>query len=303
MTGKVEILYWDVTDGICGDGNACCWRPLDNLGEEEQNENRRHGTPQQTPLEAQGSGTHCETSEAHDHGHTRERVDDRNRTSRRRRSGGRGLGAGGSSLGGTGRRRCGLNGHNSRGRGGCGRGGGNGSGGCGSSSGDGSTSDLARDGSVESSRHTGQRILGGEGGESELRVRGVLVRQAGELDEPHVAVGTDAGVHGVGDLGILADVEGGRDVLQASLLVDTTRAEIDGAGADCGECGSVAIIVPRYRARRVGSASGCRDGLCDVNGGRDLGEEGGGSEGESGGSAHLGCKIRSEGGGVEKVAS
>jgi len=94
------------------------------------------------------------------------------------------------------------------------------------------TSELSGDGGVERARHARESEFGGERGEGELRVGRVLEADGRELDEVVCSVGPNGRVRSVRDLGILADVERGRDVLEASLLGDAAGAEVDGAGAD-----------------------------------------------------------------------
>lgn len=164
------------------------------------------------------------------------------------------------------------------------RGGGNGSG---SSSGHtgGSAVNLSLDSAVEGTGHAIESELGRVGGEGEGRVRGVLVGQGGELDEPHVAVASDSGIRGVGHKGVGANVGGGTDVLQASLSLDTTGAKVDRAGTDGSEDGYIAVVVPADVASDASSARSACGGFGDVDGGRGSRDEG--SKESSGGGTHF----------------
>jgi len=116
--------------------------------------------------------------------------------------------------------------------------------------------------------------MGREGGVRLSRVRGVLVREAGELDEVDGAIVlANGGVGHEGDLGVLADVEGWGDILQAGLRLDATGAEVDLASTDGGQDRRIAVIVPSDSADLVSHAGRAGDGVSDVDGGRHTREE------------------------------
>jgi hypothetical protein len=144
-----------------------------------------------------------------------------------------------------------------------------------------SASDFSGDGSVELASHASESVLGGEGGEGELGVGGVLEGEGRVLDEVDGAVGSDRWVDGVCDLSVLTDIHRGRDVLEAGLGLDTAGAKVDGASADHGQGWLVSVIVPSDCALLASGTRRACNGLGDVDGARHLGDEGGSDDGEN----------------------
>jgi len=143
------------------------------------------------------------------------------------------------------------------------------------------TVDLGGDGGVERARHASECELGGERGEWECRVGRVLEANGRKLDEVDCTVGAKVRIGSVSDLGILADVEGRRDVLEAGLLGNAASAEVDGASADVSKGRLIAIVVPSDCALLARGHNSASDRLGNVDGARHLGDEGRGDESES----------------------
>jgi len=92
-------------------------------------------------------------------------------------------------------------------------------------------------------------------------------------------------------LSVLADVDARGDVHEAGLLDAVTGAEIDLARANGTKSRCGPVIIPGNNALLACSADGRRHGLRYVEVGRDLQEDGGSSENDSGRGAHGWCCV------------
>lgn len=139
---------------------------------------------------------------------------------------------------------------------------------------------MAVDGFVPSTRHADQSETSRESSEGTTWIGWVLEGERGELDEVIGTSRADIGVGVESDGAILADIytRSGNDVLQAGLLELTTSAEVNSGGTDLSEKRCNAVVSPVDSAFKGGRALvGC-NGLCDIDGCEDLGDDRRGGE-------------------------